>query len=97
MYMYNVLWYHFHAGREIKNFEGLLEFRGPRMRYFSTGLQMYICNNNNGITANGLNPGVMSYQGIKLTFFSSSHLAPKYFKVVANYKSSTFTRSLGKV
>ena len=36
-------------------------------------------------------------QGIKLTFFSSSHLGPKYFKVVANYKSSTFTRSVGKV
>ena len=33
-------------------------------------------------------------QGIKLTFFSSSHLTPK---VVGNFKSSTFTRSLGKV
>ena len=25
-------------------------------------------------------------QGVKLTFFSGSHLAPKYFKVVANSK-----------
>ena len=25
-------------------------------------------------------------QGIKLTFFSGSHLAPKYFKVVVNSK-----------
>ena len=27
-----------------------------------------------------------SMQGVKLTYFSSSHLAPKYFKVVANSK-----------
>ena len=26
------------------------------------------------------------YQGVKLTFFPGSHLAPKYFKVVANSK-----------
>ena len=25
-------------------------------------------------------------QGVKLTFFSDSHLAPKFFKVVANSK-----------
>ena len=25
-------------------------------------------------------------QGVKLTFFPGSHLAPKYFKVVANSK-----------
>ena len=27
-----------------------------------------------------------SLQGVKLTFFPGSHLAPKYFKVVANSK-----------
>ena len=27
-------------------------------------------------------------QGVKLTFFSGSHVAPKYFKVVANSKKS---------
>ena len=27
-----------------------------------------------------------TFQGIKLTFFPGSHLAPKYFKVVANSK-----------
>ena len=27
-------------------------------------------------------------QGVKLTFFSGSHLAPKFFKVVANSKKS---------
>ena len=27
-----------------------------------------------------------SFQGVKLTFFSGSHLAPKYFKVVGNSK-----------
>ena len=26
------------------------------------------------------------WQGVKLTFFPGSHLAPKYFKVVANSK-----------
>ena len=26
------------------------------------------------------------WQGVKLTFFSDSHLAPKFFKVVANSK-----------
>ena len=26
-------------------------------------------------------------QGVKLTYFSGSHLAPKYFKVVANSKT----------
>ena len=29
---------------------------------------------------------VMSKQGVKLIFFSNSHLAPKFFKVVANSK-----------
>ena len=29
---------------------------------------------------------VISLQGVKLTFFSDSHLAPKFFKVVANSK-----------
>ena len=29
---------------------------------------------------------VMSEQGVKLNFFSNSHLAPKFFKVVANSK-----------
>ena len=27
-----------------------------------------------------------NWQGVKLTFFSDSHLAPKFFKVVANSK-----------
>ena len=27
------------------------------------------------------------FQGVKLTFFFGSHLAPKYFKVVANSKT----------
>ena len=31
---------------------------------------------------------VMSKQGVKLIFFSNSHLAPKFFKVVANSKKS---------
>ena len=29
----------------------------------------------------------MYIQGVKLTFFSDSHLAPKFFKVVANSKN----------
>ena len=29
---------------------------------------------------------VMSKQGVKLNFFPNSHLAPKFFKVVANSK-----------
>ena len=29
---------------------------------------------------------VLPGQGVKLTFFSDSHLAPKFFKVVANSK-----------
>ena len=28
----------------------------------------------------------LSFQGVKLTFFTGSHLAPKYFKLVANSK-----------
>ena len=31
-------------------------------------------------------PPLPPNQGVKLTFFSGSHLAPKYFKVVANSK-----------
>ena len=31
-------------------------------------------------------PSEMTLQGVKLTFFSDSHLAPKFFKVVANSK-----------
>ena len=30
--------------------------------------------------------GTMLTQGVKLIFFSGSHLAPKFFKVVANSK-----------
>ena len=30
--------------------------------------------------------GCMGIQGVKLTFFSDSHLAPEFFKVVANSK-----------
>ena len=30
--------------------------------------------------------GNVQLQGVKLTFFSNSHLAPKFFKVVANSK-----------
>ena len=33
-----------------------------------------------------MKPPVGEPQGVKLTFFSVSHLAPKYFKVVANSK-----------
>ena len=29
---------------------------------------------------------IIMIQGVKLTFFSDSHLAPKFFKVVANSK-----------
>ena len=29
---------------------------------------------------------LVTVQGVKLTFFPGSHLAPKYFKVVANSK-----------
>ena len=44
-------------------------------------------------------------QGVKLTFFSGSHLAPQYFKVVANskklvvimiHKQTIFIPSLGR-
>ena len=31
-------------------------------------------------------PKFPSLQGVKLTFFTGSHLAPKYFKLVANSK-----------
>ena len=34
-----------------------------------------------------MNPqNIQPLQGVKLTFFPGSHLAPKYFKVVANSK-----------
>ena len=45
-------------------------------------------------------------QGVKLTFFSGSHLAPQYFKVVANSKKlvvimtntkTIFTQSLYQI
>ena len=47
------------------------------------------------VSNNYLNYSVFTYrpytfynvtQGVKLTFFSDSHLAPKFFKVVANSK-----------
>ena len=36
--------------------------------------------------ADGYPQALTDHQGIKLTFFPGSHLAPKYFKVVANSK-----------
>ena len=37
-------------------------------------------------TNNDNNNKLSELQGVKLTFFSDSHLAPKFFKVVANSK-----------
>ena len=37
--------------------------------------------------ADGYPQALTDHQGIKLTFFPGSHLAPKYFKVVANSKT----------
>ena len=51
--MYNILWYHFC---------GIIGIPREKNEVFSTGLQCtYAIIINNGITVNGLNPGVMSY------------------------------------
>ena len=50
---------------------------------------MYITNNNPQYYNMNKIPSLESagpMQGVKLTFFSDSHLAPKFFKVVANSK-----------
>ena len=89
MWFHNVNWVWFKQKSSLCKLKTNVKGQGKKLKfYFASRTHKQIKKKIWGKASNKYMLELINIQGMKLIFFSDSHLAPKFFKVVANSKNA---------